>query len=102
VLAASRYLLSASAYLPGAAAVGLEARIRAAIADRLPDSAPAVQVALSDIVTIEFTVSAATLAEARAEGRAAAEAVLVGASAIALDAVELPAPSSGPRLIAPV
>lgn len=90
--AAVTYLVSARAYLPGAAAVGVEQRIRGGIADRLPGSNPAVQVALTDQVTIEFRVEAATVAEARAEGRAVAEDVLVGASPVALDAVELLAP----------
>lgn len=94
--AASRYLLSARAYLPGAAAAGIEQRIRSAVADRLPGSNPAVQVALDDLVTIEFTLAAATLAEARAEGRSVAESVLVGASPVALDGVELLAPPAVP------
>lgn len=96
MLAASRYLLSARAYLPGAAAVGVEERIRSAVEDRLPDSHPAVSVALTDLVTIEFTLAAETLAEARAEGRAVAESVLLGASPVALDAVELLAPPAVP------
>jgi hypothetical protein len=92
VLAASRYLLSASAYLPGAAAVGVEERIRSSVENRLPDSNPVVHVALTDLVTVEFVLSAATLAEARAEGRAVAESVLLGAAPIALEAVELLTP----------
>jgi hypothetical protein len=96
VPAASRYLVSARAYLPGAAAAGIEQRIQSAVADRLPGSNPAVQVALDDLVTIEFTLVAATLAEARGEARSAAESVLVGASPVALDAFELLAPPSVP------
>lgn len=96
MFAASRYRLSASAYLPGAAAVGVEQRIRAALADRLPDSDPAVLVALTDAVAIEFTLPAASLAEARAEGRAVAEDVLLGAAPVAVDAVELLAPPPVP------
>jgi hypothetical protein len=96
VAAASRYLLSARAYLPGAAAAGIEQRIQSAVADRLPDSNPAVQVALDDLVTIEFTLTAASLAEARGEGRSVAESVLAGASPVALDAAELLALPSVP------
>jgi hypothetical protein len=92
VLAASRYLLSASAYVPGAAAVGVEERIRSSVENRLPDSNPVVQVALTDLVTVEFVLAAGTLAEARAEGRAVAESVLLGAAPIALEAVELLTP----------
>ena len=96
MLAASRYRLSASAYLPGAAAVGVEQRILSAVEDRLPDSDPAVHVARTDLVMVEFAVTAATLAEARAEGRKVAEGVLMGASPVALEAVELPAPPAVP------
>jgi hypothetical protein len=95
-MAASRYLLSASAYLPGAAAVGVEQRIRSAVEDRVPDSNPAVHVALTDVVTVEFSLPAATLAEARAQGRAVAESVLLGASPVALEAIELLAPPAVP------
>jgi hypothetical protein len=96
VLAGSRYLLSARAYVPGAAAVGIEERIRAAVEDRLPDSNPSVRVALTDTVTVEFSLSAATLSEARAEGRAVAESVLLGAAPIALAAIELLVPPAVP------
>ncbi len=87
-----RYRLTASAYLPGAAAVGVEARILGRVMDRVPDSDPAVRVALTDQVTVEFTVAAWSLTEARAEGRAVALEVLLGAAPIALDAVELLTP----------
>ena len=93
---APRYLLSARAYLPGAAAVGVEGRIRTAVEDRLPDSNPAVHVGLTDVVDAGVALSAATLPEARAEGRAVAESVLLGASLIALEAVELLAPPAVP------
>jgi hypothetical protein len=94
--AASRYLLSATAYVPGAAAVGVEQRILSAVEARLPDSDPAVRVALTDLVSIEFTVAAASLAEARAEGRAVAEDALLGAAPVSLEAVELLAPPAVP------
>ena len=87
-----RYRLTATAYLPGAAAVGVEERIRTVVEDRVPDSDPAVQVALTDRVTVEFTVAAASATEARADGREVALEVLQGASPIALDAVELLTP----------
>lgn len=96
MVAVSRYLLSASAYLPGAAAVGVEDRIRSAVGDRLPESNPTVRVGLTDVVTVEFTVWAATLPEARAQGRAVAEGVLLGAPLIALEAVELLTPPGVP------
>lgn len=82
--------------MPGAAAVGVEARIRSAVEERLPESNPAVRVALTDLVAVEFTLRAATLAEARAEGRAVAESALLGAGPVAIDAVELVAPSAVP------
>jgi hypothetical protein len=96
VFAASRYRLTATAYLPGAAAVGVEERIRSAVDIRVPDSDPAVQVELTDRVTVEFTVAAVTLPEARAAGRAVAAEVLLGAAPIALDAVELLTPPAVP------
>jgi hypothetical protein len=95
VFARNRYRLTATAYLPGAAAVGVEERIRAVVEGRVPDSDPAVSVALTDRVTVEFTVAAASATEARADGRDVALEVLQGASPIALDAVELLTP---PRL----
>ena len=58
VLSTPRFRLTASAYLPGAAAVGVEQRIRAVLADRLPESDPTVRVALTDQVTVAFTMSA--------------------------------------------
>jgi hypothetical protein len=96
VLAASRYRLSASAYLPGAAAVGVEQRILWALEERLPDSNPDVRVALTDLVTVGFTLAAASLVEARAEGRVLAERVLLRASPIAIEAVELVTPPAVP------
>ena len=48
--------------------------------------------ALTDQVTVEFTVVAASATEARADGREVALEVLQGASPIALDAVELLTP----------
>ena len=92
MLARSRYRLTATAYLPGAAVVGVEDRIRAVIEDRVPDSDPAVRVALTDQVTVMFTMTAESATEARADGRAVALEVLMGASPIALDAVELLTP----------
>lgn len=89
---ASRYRLTASAYLPGAAAVGVEGRIRAVIEDRVPDSDPDVLVALTDKVTLVFTMAAGSATEARAAGRAIALRVLAGASPVAVDAVELVQP----------
>jgi hypothetical protein len=53
-------------------------------------------VALTDQVTVEFTVAAATATEARADGRGVALEVLQGASDLALDAVELLAPPRVP------
>jgi hypothetical protein len=96
VRAASRYRLSASAYLPGAAAVGVEQRIRSAVEERLHDANPDVHVALTDVVTMEFTMAAASLVEARAEGRAMAERVLLGAAPVAIEAVELVTPPAVP------
>jgi hypothetical protein len=96
VIACSLYRLTAIAYLPGAAAVGVEERIRTVIEDRVPDSDPAVRVALTDKVTVEFTMAAASATEARADGRAVALEVLLGASPIALDAVELLMPPRVP------
>jgi hypothetical protein len=75
--------------VPGAAAVGVEERILAVVADRLPDSDPDVRVALTDRVTVMFTVSARSAAEARAAGRDLAFEALLGASPTALEAVEL-------------
>ncbi len=92
MLAVSRYRLTATAYLPGAAAVGVESRIRAMVENRVPDSDPEVRVALTDQVTVEFTVVAASATEARADGREVALEVLQGASPLALDAVELLSP----------
>ncbi len=92
MFARTRYRLTASAYLPGAAAVGVEQRIRAVVEDRVPDSDPVVRVALTDEVTVEFTVAAASATEARADGREVALEVLQGASPIALHAVELLTP----------
>jgi len=89
VLSTPRFRLTASAYLPGAAAVGVEQRIRAVLADRLPESDPTVRVALTDQVTVAFTMSAESATEARAEGRVLAYDVLLGATPIALEAVEL-------------
>ncbi len=93
MLSISRFRLTASAYVPGAAAVGVEQRIRAVVADRVPDSDPDVHVALTDRVTVAFTMTAESATEARAVGRLLAHDVLFGAEPIALDAVELfPAP----------
>lgn len=89
MLSTPRFRLTASAYLPGAAAVGVEQRIRAVLADRLPESDPSVRVALTDQVTVAFTMSAESATEARAEGRVLAHDVLLGATPIALEAVEL-------------
>jgi len=89
VLSTPRFRLTASAYLPGAAAVGVEQRIRAVLADRLPESDPTVRVALTDEVTVAFTMAAESATEARAEGRLLARDVLLGAAPIALEAVEL-------------
>ena len=89
MLTTTRFRLTASAYVPGAAAVGVEQRIRAVLADRVPDSDPDVHVALTDQVTVAFTLSADSATEARAVGRLLAHDVLLGAEPIALDAVEL-------------
>jgi hypothetical protein len=89
VLATTRFRLTATAYVPGAAAVGVEQRIRAVLGDRLPDSDPDVHVALTDEVTVGFTLSAESATEARAVGRLVANDVLLGAAPIALDAVAL-------------
>jgi hypothetical protein len=89
VLATTRFRLTATAYVPGAAAVGVEQRIRAVLADRVPDSDPDVHVALTDQVTVAFTLSAESTTEARAVGRLVAHDVLLGAAPIALDAAEL-------------
>jgi hypothetical protein len=96
VFARNRYRLTAAAYLPGAAAVGVEQRIRTVVEERVPDSDPVVSVALTDRVTVEFTVAAASATEARADGRDVALEVLQGASPIALDAVELLTPPRMP------
>jgi hypothetical protein len=92
VFTTSRYRLTASAFLPGAAAVGVEGRIRAVIEDRVPDSDPDVLVAFTDEVTLMFTMAAESATEARAAGRAIALRVLSGASPVAVDAVELLTP----------
>ena len=93
MLSTPRFRLTASAYLPGAAAVGIEQRIRAVLEDRLPEADPTVRVALTDQVTVVFTLSADSATEARALGRLLAHEVLLGAGPIALDALELfPAP----------
>jgi hypothetical protein len=93
VLTTTRFRLTASTYVPGAAAVGVEQRIRAVLADRVPDSDPDVHVALTDQVTVAFTIGAESATEARALGRLLAHDVLLGAEPIALDALELfPAP----------
>jgi hypothetical protein len=93
VLATTRFRLTATAYVPGAAAVGVEQRIRAVLADRVPDSDPDVHVALTDQVTVAFTMSAGSATEARALGRLVAHDVLLGAEPIALDTLALlPAP----------
>ena len=89
MLARPRFRLTAIAYVPGAAAVGVEGRIRAVLADRVPDSDPTVHVALTDRVTVAFTIPADSSTEARAAGRTVAHDVLLGAEPIALDAVEL-------------
>jgi hypothetical protein len=83
------FRLTATAYVPGAAAVGVEQRIRMVLEDRVPDSDPDVYVALTDQVTVAFTVSAESATEARVVGRLLAHDVLLGAAPIALDAVEL-------------
>jgi hypothetical protein len=85
----TRFRLTATAYVPGAAAVGVEQRIRTVLADRVPDSDPDVHVALTDQVTVAFTMSAESATEARALGRMLAHDVLLGAEPIALDALEL-------------
>jgi hypothetical protein len=59
------------------------------LADRVPDSDPDVHVALTDQVTVAFTMSAESATEARALGRMLAHDVLLGAEPIALDALEL-------------
>jgi hypothetical protein len=93
VLTTTRFRLTAIAYVPGAAAVGVEGRIRAVLADRVPDADADVHVALTDRVTVAFTMSADSAIEARAVGRLLAHDVLLGAEPIALEAVELfPAP----------
>ena len=89
MLSTPRFRLTASAYLPGAAAVGVEQRIRAVLEDRLPESDPTVRVALTDEVTVAFTMAAESPTEARAEGRLLARDVLLGAEPVVLDAVEL-------------
>jgi hypothetical protein len=89
VLTTTRFRLTATAYVPGAAAVGVEQRIRTVLADRVPDSDPDVHVALTDQVTVAFTMSAESATEARALGRMLAHDVLLGAEPIALDALEL-------------
>jgi len=89
VLSTPRFRLTASAYLPGAAAVGVEQRIRAVLEERLPETDPTVRVALTDQVTVAFTLPAESATEARAAGRLLAYDVLLGAEPIALDAVEL-------------
>ncbi|HKV67888.1 MAG TPA: hypothetical protein VJN72_07350 [Gaiellales bacterium] len=89
MLSTPRFRLTASAYLPGAAAVGIEQRIRAVLEDRLPEADPTVRVALTDQVTIAFTVAAESATEARADGRLLAHEVLLGAEPIVLEAVEL-------------
>jgi hypothetical protein len=96
VLTTTRFRLTAIAYVPGAAAVGVEARIRAVLADRVPDSDPDVHVALTDEVTVAFTISAKSATEARARGRLLAYDVLLGAEPVALDAAELFAPPPVP------
>ena len=92
MLTTTRFRLTATAYVPGAAAVGVEGRIRAVLADRVPDSDPDVHVALTDQVTVAFTISADSATEARALGRLLAHDVLLGAEPIALEAAELFAP----------
>lgn len=62
------------------------------IEDRVPDSDPDVLVALTDEVTLMFTMAAGSATEARAAGRAIALRVLTGASPVAVDAVELLTP----------
>jgi hypothetical protein len=89
VLTTTRFRLTATAYLPGAAAVGVEQRIRAVLADRVPDSDPDVHVTLTDRVTVAFTLAADSATEARAVGRLLANDVLLGADPIALEAAEL-------------
>jgi hypothetical protein len=89
VLATTRFRLTVTAYVPGAAAVGVEQRIRVVLAERVPDSDPDVHVALTDEVTVGFTLSAGSATEARAVGRLVAHDVLLGAAPIALDAVAL-------------
>jgi hypothetical protein len=89
VLTTTTFRLTASAYVPGAAAVGVEQRIRAVLTDRVPDSDPDVHVALTDQITVAFTMSAESATEARIVGRLLAHDVLLGAEPIALDAVEL-------------
>jgi hypothetical protein len=96
VLTTTRFRLTATAYLPGAAAVGVEQRIRAVLADRVPDSDPDVHVALTDQVTVSFTLAADSATEARAVGRLLAYDVLLGADPIALEAAELFAPPPVP------
>ena len=83
-----RYRVTATATLPGAAAVGVEQRIVSMVEDRLPDSDPAVTVDLTDQVVLGFTLRAASAFEARADGRALAHDVLSGAAPIHLEAVE--------------
>jgi hypothetical protein len=69
--------------------VGVEQRVRTVFADRVPDSDPSVHVALTDQVTVAFTMTAESATEARAEGRLLARDVLLGAEPVVLDAVEL-------------
>jgi hypothetical protein len=96
VLTTTRFRVTATAYVPGAAAVGVEQRIRAVLADRVPDSDPEVHVALTDQVTLALTVSAESATEARALGRLLAHDVLLGAGPVALEAHELFAPPPVP------
>jgi hypothetical protein len=96
VLTTTRFRLTATAYLPGAAAVGVEQRIRVVLADRVPDSDPDVHVALTDQVTVAFTLAADSATEARAVGRLLAYDVFLGADPIALEAAELFAPRPVP------
>ncbi len=69
--------------------MGVEQRIRAVLAERVPDSDPSVCVAMTDQVTVAFTMFADSATEARVAGRSLAHDVLLGAEPIALDAVEL-------------
>ena len=89
MFANARYRLTATSYVPGAAAVGVEERICALLVDRAPSSDPEVHVTLTDEVTVSFTVTAASSTEARAEGRDLAAEGLLGAEPTTLEAVEL-------------